>query len=76
MPNLIPMLPVSSMPAAVAYYEQLGFTVEQRNDDWRWAMLRFGDNASDCRLMLDESIDVHADAPRQSVLYLYLENIV
>jgi uncharacterized glyoxalase superfamily protein PhnB len=30
----------------------------------------------DCRLMVDQSIDLHRDAPRQSVLYLYPENIV
>ena len=36
------MLPVKSMPASVAFYEMLGFAVENRNDHWRWAMLRFG----------------------------------
>jgi hypothetical protein len=30
----------------------------------------------ECRLMLDQSINVHPDAPRQSILYLYPENIV
>jgi uncharacterized glyoxalase superfamily protein PhnB len=35
-------------------------------------MLGFGE----CRLMVDQSINLHQDAPRQSVLYLYPENIV
>jgi predicted enzyme related to lactoylglutathione lyase len=70
------MLPVSSMPAAVAFYEQVGFKVEQRNDDWRWAMLRFGNDASAGRLMLDESINVQPDAIRQGVLYLYPDDVV
>ncbi len=69
--SLIPMLPVRSMPASVAFYLKLGFSVEQKNDSWRWAMLSFGD----CRLMLDESINVHPDLPRTSVLYLYPEDI-
>ena len=72
MTRLIPMLPVKSMPASVAFYEKLGFNVEQRNDEWRWAMLHF----DECRLMVDESINVQTDAPRQSVVYLYPENIV
>ena len=29
----------------------------------------------DCRLMVDESINVHPEAPRSSVLYLYAEDI-
>ncbi|HEX4781795.1 MAG TPA: VOC family protein, partial [Usitatibacter sp.] len=44
---------------------------EKRNDDWRWAMLGFGE----CRLMVDESINVHPDSPRLSVLYLYPEDV-
>lgn len=71
MNRIIPMLPVRSMPASVEYYEKLGFTVEQRRDDWRWAMLRF----DECRLMLDESINVHPGTPRASVLYLYPDDI-
>ena len=71
MSRLVPMLPVKSMPASVDFYQKLGFSVEQRNDDWGWAMMRF----DDCRLMVDQSINLHADAPRQSVLYLYPENI-
>ena len=71
MNRLVPMLPVKSMPASVAFYEKLGFAVERRDDHWGWAMLRSGE----CRVMLDQSINVHPDAPRQSVLYLYPENI-
>ncbi len=69
--RLIPMLPVKSMPASIEFYRMLGFSVEQRNDSWRWAMLSLGD----CRLMLDESINVHPDVPRTSVLYLYPDAI-
>lgn len=72
MNRLIPMLPVKSMPASVEFYQKLGFSVERRSDDWGWAMLRF----DECRLMLDQSINVHPGAPRPSVLYLYPENIV
>jgi catechol 2,3-dioxygenase-like lactoylglutathione lyase family enzyme len=71
MNRLIPMLPVSSMPASVDFYEKLGFSIERRNDDWRWAMLCFGE----CRLMVDESINVHPSSPRSSVLYLYPDDI-
>jgi len=72
MTRIIPMLPVRHMPASVAFYEKLGFAIEDRQDQWRWAMLVFGD----CRLMVDESINVHPDAPRLSVLYLYPDDIV
>ncbi len=72
MTRIIPMLPVSSMPASVAFYQKLGFSIEQRRDDWRWAMLAFGD----CRLMLDESINLHAGIPRIGVLYLYPDDVV
>ena len=71
MTRLIPMLPVRSMPASVEFYKKLGFSVEKRNDDWRWAMLCFGE----CRLMVDESINVHPQSPRMSVLYLYPDDI-
>ena len=71
MNRLIPMLPVKSMPASVAFYQKLGFSVEQRNDEWGWAMLRF----DECRLMVDQSINHPPHAPRQSVVYLYPENI-
>jgi len=69
--RLIPMLPVRSVPASVEFYQKLGFSVEQRNDGWRWAMLCFGE----CRIMLDESINAHPDAPRSGVLYLYPDDI-
>ena len=71
MTRLIPMLPVSNMPASVAFYEKLGFSVEKRNDEWRWAMLCY----SECRLMVDESINVHPPLPRAAVLYLYPDDI-
>ena len=71
MNRLIPMLPVRSMPASIDFYQKLGFSVEQRNDEWRWAMLRCGD----CRLMVDQSINVHPGVPRYSVLYLYPDDI-
>jgi len=69
--RLIPMLPVSNVSASIDFYQKLGFTVEQRRDDWGWAMLRF----DDCRIMVDKSINQGPNAPRQSVLYLYPENI-
>jgi catechol 2,3-dioxygenase-like lactoylglutathione lyase family enzyme len=72
MDRLIPMLPVRSIGASIDFYQKLGFSVEQRNDDWRWAMLCF----DECRLMVDQSINLHPDAPRQSVLYLYPDDIV
>lgn len=72
MTRLTPMLPVRSMPASVEFYRKLGFEVEKRNDEWRWASLRFGE----CQLMLDESINVAPHAPRCSVLYLYPDDIV
>ena len=70
--RLVPMQPVKSMPASVAFYEKLGFVVENRNDDWGWAMLRCGE----CQLMLDQSINLHVGIPRISVLYLYPESVV
>ena len=63
---------MKSMPASVEFYQKLGFSVEQRNDDWGWAMLCY----DECRLMVDQSINLHRGAPRQSVLYLYPGNIV
>lgn len=69
--RLVPMLPVTSMPVSVEFYQKLGFSVEQRNDDWGWAMLRL----DDCRLMLDQSINLHPGAPRQGVLYLYPDDV-
>lgn len=72
MNRVIPMLPVKSIAASIEFYQRLGFTVEQRRDEWGWAMLAF----DECRLMVDQSINVDPDAPRQGVLYLYPENIV
>ena len=72
MTRLVPMLPVSNMPASVGFYQKLGFSIDQQNDEWRWAMLCF----DDCCLMVDESINVHPQLPRTSVLYLYPDDIV
>jgi catechol 2,3-dioxygenase-like lactoylglutathione lyase family enzyme len=72
MNRLVPMLPVASMPASVEFYQKLGFNVEQRNDDWGWAMLRL----DECQLMVDQSINTQPRAPRQAVVYLYPEDIV
>jgi catechol 2,3-dioxygenase-like lactoylglutathione lyase family enzyme len=71
MNRLTPMLPVKSMPESLAFYQKLGFEVEQRNDDWGWAMLRF----DECRLMLDQSINIHPGALRQFIVYLYPSDI-
>ena len=73
MKRLIPMLPVRSMPASVEFYcGKLGFEVENRNDQWGWAMLRF----DECRLMVDQSINAHPHGFREGILYLYPEDIV
>jgi len=72
MNRIIPMLPARSMSTNVEFFQKLEFSVEQRNDDSGWAMLRLGE----CRLMVDQSINLHPDAPRQSVLYLYPENVI
>ncbi len=72
MNRLIPMLPVKSMPASVEYYRKLGFSVESKSDEWGWAMLHL----DDCRLMVDQSIHLHGGVPRESVLYLYPDDIV
>lgn len=66
------MQPVNSMSVGVAFYEKLGFVVEDRNDEWGWAMLRCGD----CRIMLDQSINLHAGIPRTSFPYLYAGSVV
>lgn len=71
MNRLIPMLPVKSISLSIEFYQKLGFTIEQRRDDWGWAMLRF----DECRIMVDESINQRPDAPRQSVIYLYPANV-
>ena len=70
--RLVPMLPVESMPASIAFYEKLGFSVEHRDDGWGWAMLRLGE----CRIMVDQSINGHPGAVRQGVIYLYPEDVV
>ena len=72
MNRLIPMLPVSSVSASIEFYRKLGFGVEKKNDAWGWAMLSFGE----CRLMVDQSINLQHEAPRQSVIYLYPEDIL
>jgi catechol 2,3-dioxygenase-like lactoylglutathione lyase family enzyme len=72
MDRLIPMLPVRDISASIEFYQKLGFSVENRNDEWRWAKLRF----DECRLMVDQSINIHPEAPRQGVIYLYPDNIV
>jgi catechol 2,3-dioxygenase-like lactoylglutathione lyase family enzyme len=69
--SLIPMQPVKSMPLSVEFYEKLGFTVESRNEQWGWAMLRCGE----CQIMLDQSINLHTGIPRIAVLYLYPQNL-
>jgi len=71
MDRLTPMLPVKQIARSIEFYQKLGFSVEKQNDDWRWAMLRF----DDCRLMVDQSINLHPEVPRQSVIYLYPDNI-
>ncbi len=71
MDRLIPMLPVSSMPRSVEFYEKLGFGVENRNDDWGWAMLKY----DECRVMVDQSINPHPGIPRLGVVYLYPDDV-
>jgi catechol 2,3-dioxygenase-like lactoylglutathione lyase family enzyme len=66
------MLPVRSMPASVDFYGRLGFEIESRRDQWGWAMLAF----DECRIMVDQSINVRRDAPKLSVLYLYPDDVV
>jgi len=71
MTRLVPMLPVKNVRASIDFYRKLGFGVERHQDHWGWAMLAFGD----CRLMLDQSINTHPAAPRQSVVYLYPDDV-
>lgn len=68
---ITPMLPVRHLPASLPFYEKLGFVVQARNDSWGWARLALGKG----EVMLDQSINTHPGAPRQSVLYLYPEDI-
>ncbi|HET9886586.1 MAG TPA: VOC family protein [bacterium] len=72
MNRIVPMLPVKSMPASLEFYQKLGFTVERKEDDWGWAMLRF----DECSIMLDQSIKSHPGNLSQTVLYLYPDDIV
>lgn len=67
----IPMLPVKHLHRAVEFYENLGFSVDERRDVWGWTSLKCGG----CRLMLDQSIMAADTGPRNSVVYLYPENI-
>ena len=69
---LTPMLPVRDLARAAAFYEKLGFTVDERVDAWGWAMLSQGP----CRLMLDRSIHPACDTPKTGVLYLYPGDLV
>lgn len=69
--HLIPMLPVNHLATSIEFYAKLGFAIERREDHWGWARLRNGD----CEIMLDQSINQHPSAPRQSVIYLYPDNI-
>ena len=69
--GLVPMLPVQSLPASIAFYEKLGFAIENREDAWGWALLSFGH----CRLMLDQSIAHGPQAARRAVVYLYPDNV-
>lgn len=71
MTRLVPMLPVKRISVSIEFYQKLGFDIEHSNDDWGWAMLRF----DECRVMVDQSINIPAGA-RQSVLYLYPDDIV
>ncbi len=70
--RLVPMLPVRDVSASIEFYRKLGFSVETRHDEWGWAMLCFGE----CRLMVDQSINVHSSAPRDAVYYLYPDDIL
>jgi catechol 2,3-dioxygenase-like lactoylglutathione lyase family enzyme len=65
------MLPVRSVAASLEFYEKLGYRVEEHNEQWGWARLSFGDVG----LMLDQSINGHPSVPRQSVLYLFPDDV-
>ena len=72
MNRLIPMLPVKSMPGASSS------TRSSDSASSKGMMIGVGpcSRFDDCRLMVDQSINLHAGAPRQGVLYLYPESIV
>jgi len=63
---------VKNLAASVQFYQQLGFSIERREDQWGWAMLQCGE----CRLMVDQSINAHPDNPRDPILYLYPDDVV
>ena len=69
--RLIPMLPVKAISVSIEFYRKLGFSVERKSDEWGWAMLQSGD----CRIMIDQSINHGPDAARQSVIYLYPDDV-
>lgn len=69
--QLIPMQPVTHLPASIAFYRKLGFEVEDHNDAWGWAMLRCGP----CQVMLDQSINPPPGSARSAVLYLYPDDL-
>lgn len=69
--RIVPMQPVADLPASIAFYEKLGFAVQERNDAWGWARVR----RDGCDLMLDRSIQLHAGIPRTAVLYLYPDDV-
>lgn len=69
--RLVPMVAVSDLSRSVDFYRQLGFAVDNRNDDWGWASLRAGA----CRLMLDVTTNGHPGPVRQSIIYLYPDDL-
>ena len=71
MTRIVPMLPVRSVRASIEFYRKLGFGVENQNEGWGWAMLKLGE----CRLMVDQSINAHPEAPRTSVVYLSPDDV-
>ena len=70
--RLIPMLPVRSMPVSVEFYQNMRDSRLNGGTMTGWAMLCF----DECRLMVDQSINAHPEAPRQFILYLYPDNVV
>lgn len=71
MQSLVPMLPVKHLPRAVEFYEKLGFIAEDRNDDWGWAKM----SLDGCSVMLDQSIHAGERAAKNSVIYLYPDDV-
>lgn len=60
----IPMQPVADLDTRIARYERLGVVVDDRNDAWRWARLRYGDG----KRMLDQSIAPQSSIPSIAML--------